>query len=405
MKKIGLIGLLALWVTSVSSPLFAQKIEQALYVSKPGERIYRIPAVACTVDGTLIAVSDNRYSHGSDVGYAQPIDIMFRLSHDNGLNWTSEERLADCHESIYKGRVYGFGDAALVADRESDRQMVLCVGDSTGRTVFQQGFQQVYRFYGTNNGKTWSKGENITHKIYSLVPQLPCLFIGSGKIHQSRYVKKGKYYRLYCSLISLKYGNAVIYSDDFGENWSLLGTTESCCPEGDEPKTDELPDGSDILSSRTEGRWFNIFRFDDKSYTTGHWEQPVKAKDIICLQNACNGEIMALKAYDKQTRKKVWIYLQSVPYGPKRSHVSIYYKVLPYKVDCKSITAENFGQDWARYEVLPDDSGYSTFCLTADKQIGFLYERAPKQGQWLYDVWFEKISLEQITNGRYSMKK
>ena len=60
MKKIGLIGLLALWVTSVSSPLFAQKIEQALYVSKPGERIYRIPAVACTVDGTLIAVSDNR---------------------------------------------------------------------------------------------------------------------------------------------------------------------------------------------------------------------------------------------------------------------------------------------------------------------------------------------------------
>ena len=114
---------------------------------------------------------------------------------------------------------------------------------------------------------------------------------------------------------------------------------------------------------------------------------------------------MALKAYDKQTRKKVWIYLQSVPYGPKRSHVSIYYKVLPYKVDCKSITAENFGQDWARYEVLPDDSGYSTFCLTADKQIGFLYERAPKQGQWLYDIWFEKISLEQITNGRYSMKK
>ena len=173
MKKTVLTGLLTLWVASLSLPAFAQKMEQALYVSKPSERIYRIPAIACTVDGTLIAVSDNRYHHGSDVGYAQPIDIMFRLSHDNGQAWTNEAVLANCREEIYKGRVYGFGDAALVADRESDRQMVLCVGDSTGRTVFQQGFQQVYRFYGTDNGKTWGKGENITHKIYSLVPQLP----------------------------------------------------------------------------------------------------------------------------------------------------------------------------------------------------------------------------------------
>lgn len=404
MKRNILTALVTLLFFSCFLPALAQRNEMKLYSSIKDTRIYRIPAIACTKNGTLIAVSDNRYDHGSDVGYAKPIDIMCRLSKDNGETWGPENKLADCHEEIYKGHVYGFGDAAIVADRESDRQIALCVGDSTGRTVFQQGFQQVYRFYGTNNGATWGNGENITHKIYSLVPQLECLFIGSGKIHQSRYVKKDKYYRLYCSLISIKYGNAVIYSDDFGDTWELLGTTESCCPEGDEPKCEELPDGSVILSSRTKGRWINIFRFDDKTFTTGHWETPVIARDII-EDNACNGEILAVKAYDKQTKKKVWLYLQSVPFGPKRSHVSIYYKALPRKVDCKTITTTNFGEGWERYEVTTEDSGYSTFVLTADKKVAFLYERTATVGSWQYDINFEKMSLEQITNGRFTYKK
>ena len=404
MKRNIICGLLTLLVASLWMPAIAQRLAQKLYITKPSETIYRIPAITCTADGTLIAVADNRNHHGNDAGYSMPIDIMYRLSHDNGKTWTQEQYLADCREDIYNGRIYGFSDAAIASDVDSDRQIALCVGDSTGRTVFQQGFQQVYRFYGTNNGNTWSKGENITHKIYSLVPQLKCLFIGSGKIHQSRYVKKGKYYRLYCSLISIGYGNAVIYSDDFGENWSLLGTTESCCPKGDEPKTEELPDGSVIISSRTKGRWFNIFRFDDKTYTSGHWENPVIAKDIICQQNACNGEIMGLLAIDTQTNKEVWLYLQSVPYGPKRTHVSIYYKPLPLLVDCKTITPENFGEGWERFEITPDGSAYSTFCMTADKQIAFLYERANIAGQWLYDICFEKLSIEQITHGRYTIK-
>ena len=78
---------LTLLVATLCLPAMAQRLEHKLYVSKPGEKIYRLPAIACTVDGTLIAVSDDRYNHGSDVGYAKPIDIMCRLSEDNGLTW------------------------------------------------------------------------------------------------------------------------------------------------------------------------------------------------------------------------------------------------------------------------------------------------------------------------------
>ena len=404
--------LLLLTTLTLCLPVGAQQVRQDLYTSIPDQRIYRIPAIAKADDGTLIAISDCRYDHGSDVGNAKPIDIMCRLSHDNGLTWESERELADCHDAAYRGHVYGFGDAAVVADRDSDRQMVLCVGDSTGRTVFQHGFQQVYRFYGTDHGATWSRGENITSQIYSLVPQLDCLFIGSGKIHQSRYVKRGQYYRLYCALVSLHYGNAVIYSDDFGQTWSLLGTTESCCPEGDEPKTEELPDGSVILSSRTKGRWFNIFHFDDDTFTTGHWEQPERARDIVCLDNACNGEILVLPVVDHQSGCATWLALQSVPYGPKRTHVSIYYKPLsadafcnPQSVSSGEPIAATLGQDWQRYEVTTLDSGYSTFCLTADGHIAFLYERTSTPGSWQYDICFERLSLDQITDGRYALRQ
>lgn len=71
-----------------------------------------------------------------------------------------------------------------------------------------------------------------------------CFFIGSGKIEQSTTVKKDQYYRLYCAAL-VKTGNGtntnyVFYSDDFGGNWTLLGTPDNApVPSGaDEPKTE-----------------------------------------------------------------------------------------------------------------------------------------------------------------------
>lgn len=372
---------------------------QVLFSSIMDSVLYRIPAIASTKDGSLIAVTDNRHKHGNDVGFAQAIDIMYRVSNDYGKTWNEAQIVADCHAD-YASYIYGFGDASMVADRCHNRQMLLCVGDSTGRSALAQGAQRVFRFYSDDNGKTWSKGENISASIYRLVPQLKSFFIGSGKIHQSRYVKKGKYYRLYCSLLTIGYGNAVVYSDDFGETWALLGDTTSCCPKGDEPKTEELPDGSVILSSRTTGRYFNIFRFDDKSYTTGHWAEPCLSKDILTISNQCNGEILAVKALDKLTHRKVWLYLQSVPFGPGRTHVSIYYKAYPITTDWSSVTPKTFGKGWVRYEVTTDPSAYSTFCLQKNSHIGFLYERTPAGKDW-YDIDYRDLTIEEITGNRY----
>ncbi len=55
------------------------------------------------------------------------------------------------------------------------------------------------------------------------------IFLTSGKIMQSRYIRNGKFYRLYIAHpIRQKgvdrCGTFVIYSDDFGHTWHVLGT-------------------------------------------------------------------------------------------------------------------------------------------------------------------------------------
>ena len=233
MKK--LLAILFLALTTVSS--HAQTAgAQRLFETIEGRVPYRIPAIATCSDGTLIAVADYRYC-GGDIGYGA-VDLHYRLSEDNGLTWGTERILADGtgNEDDVKNPQtawrYAFGDCAIVADRESSEVVVLCVG---GKTVYSRATRhnpnRVVLFRSHDNGRTWDQGRELTDQIYSLFDcrvegPVQSLFVGSGKIHQSRYVKVGQYYRLYAALCTLS-GNFVVYSDDLGNSWQLLG--DPCC--------------------------------------------------------------------------------------------------------------------------------------------------------------------------------
>jgi len=377
---------------------------EKILFSSSVDSLFRIPVIASTPGGKLIALSDHRYTHGYDVGWGKPIDVMYRVSNDWGKTWSRATNLIECSSSVYGEGIYGFGDAAMVTDRSSGETLVLCVGDRLAKSYQQRGREEVHAFYLKNDnqkgGLSFYGHLNLTDQIYSLVDDWKCLFIASGKIFQSRVIKIGKYYRLYCAALVADKGDYVLYSDDFGKNWSLLGDATSPCPKGDEAKVEELPDGTVILSSRTEGRLFNFFRYDSKSFTTGSWDKPVLSEDIKTIDNATNGEILCLKVKNTETGKKEYLYLQSVPYGPDRSHVSIYYKSIPSMKDCKGITPQEFGSGWKRYEVTDKGSAYSTMCLQKDGSIGFIYERngADVNG---YDIVYETLTVSTITNGQF----
>ena len=380
---------------------------------------YRIPAIATAKNGDIIAVADNRPC-GSDIGYGE-VDLKAHISKDNGATWGTEFFIANGTgiEGSPVAFDYAFGDAAIVADRESNKVLVLSV---CGKTVCGNGNytldsnsnpNRVAKVVGTYNETSgeweWTTPVEVTDKFYPLFVKngttvtVASLFVGSGRIMQSRVVKKGNYYRLYAALWTKNQGNRVVYSDDFGENWNILGTVDDRpASNGDEPKCEELPDGTVILSSRKgSGRYFNLFTFADGTFTTGTWGTAVSSNNVsgglTTSDSGTNGEIFCLKdVLNKTTGAKETVMLQSVPKGTGRKNVSIWYKV----IDSATQTPTSFATGWTLgKQVSFRNSAYSTMTLQQDNRIGFLFEEEPGS----YSIIYTPLTIDDATGGAYTV--
>ena len=392
---------------------------------------YRIPAIGKAQNGDLVAVADYRYSKG-DIGTGK-LDLRLRRSTDNGNSWgdilTPEIFRGDGLDANgntfsssttleSKGRhdKCAYGDPCIVGDRTSPRMMITSCsgypGFGQGNNTYHQGWA---RWYSDDNGVNWTGPEYLEEEfVYEPLRKaghnIHGFFIGSGKIHQSRYIKKGDYYRLYCAGISQTSGskeNWVLYSDDFGETWSFLGGTKtSPVPGGDEPKVEELPNGNVLISSRTPyGRYYNIYTFSEPlDGESGTWaSKAISNSTVGGLESGdsfgTNGEIQIMPAVRKQDGQKTFLALQSLPTVNGRANVKIFYKDLG---DAQTYeTPADFAKNWdGNYQVSTTSSAYSTWCLQDDNAIGMLYEENSYNSG--FDIVYKHLTVETITSGDYS---
>ena len=369
---------------------------------------YRIPAMGQLHDGSIVALSDYRPC-GMDIGFGQ-VDIHGRISDQDGSKWGEEFVLVE-GTGVPATTDCGFGDPAMVVDRETGEVLVVMV---CGNTIYyyestnRQNPNRVACMRSKDGGKTWTAWEEITENIYTLFDEsahgcVQSLFFSSGKIVQSSKVKVGSHYRLYHALAARPNGNRVIYSDDFGHTWHVLGGKDAIpVPRGDEAKCEELPDGSVVVSSRTMGgRWFNVFAYDSVEDGTGVWDEPVYSgpenNGCVALDNACNGEILIVPAMKAETKEKVTLALQSIPLGPKRSAVGIYYKEVK-----GGESAEQMAADWSGpYRVTEKPSAYSTMIRLQNRNVGFYYEECGSLNTYGYDMVYKELPLDRITSGNY----
>ena len=373
---------------------------------------YRIPAIAALSDGSLLALADYRHCR-SDIGWGR-VDIHGRMSSDNGKTWTEEFPLLE-GTGVSKTVDCGFGDAAMVADRESEEVLVIAVCGETvywHETTTRQNPNRIALLRSQDNARTWEHWEEITEDIYSLFDEsshgyVQSCFVGSGKICQSRMHRCGSHYRIYAALCARPHGNRVLYSDDFGRTWAPLGGIDALpAINGDEPKCEELPDGSVVLSSRTRGgRIFNVFTYSDISKAEGQWGEAVfsGAENDGCtaLDNACNGEILIVPALRKEDGKKVSLAFQSVPLGPGRSSVGVYFKEVT-----GGMTPQAMASGWEKpYKVSDQPSAYSTMVLQSDGNIAFYYEEENRPVEGGFDMVYKEIPVDSLTFDRYRIWK
>ncbi|MDD7559578.1 MAG: sialidase family protein [Porphyromonas sp.] len=384
---------------------------------------YRIPAIVQTREGRILAVADYRISK-TDIGYNNrnglyQIDEVMRYSDDRGETWSETRTIVKGDEHATDTVRTAFGDPSLVADRLSDEVLMHSVAGKTGyHAATRKDPQHAYFFRSHDGGRTWDQGIDLTEMIYSLYDgklsdgaPADGIFLTSGKIMQSRYVKVGKYHRLYIAhpLRRKGYGRTgtyVIYSDDFGRTWHSLGNVTDGAPSvaQDESKVEELPDGSVLLSCRDAGggRRFNVFYYDDPVKATGHWGKEVMPENMTGKEvNACNGGVLVVPVTRKSDGKALHLILQSVPLNPKRVDVGFFYKEIEGTGDY--FDADALGRGWVKaLQVTDKDSCYSTMLLMDDGQVGFLYEESLKDDG--YDIIFKSLSIEEITLGRYALR-
>ena len=394
-----------------------------VFTTTPSTIPYRIPAITTASNGNIIAVADYRHSR-ADIGMAKNgrIDIRARISKDNGATWGDifdviQGKGAAGVDPSNNDMYVGFGDPAIVADRESNRVLLItCSGNVSFPSGTRNNHQGIAHFYSEDNGETWSVPVDRSEHIYAQFDNtshgpVRAMFVGSGKISQSQYIKVGDYYRIYCAVlvknVNSTHVNFVLYSDNFGENWTVLGGGEvSPIPSGgDEPKAEELPDGSVIISSRTSGgRIYNIFSYTDSKNAEGSWgtAQYSNANNngTIAVNNSTNGEILFVPAKRTADDKKVYLAFQSVPLGSGRANVGIYYKELETLADF--VTPQAIAADWdGRHQASYLSGAYSTMCLQHDNNIGFLYEEDTYGGNGGYTIVYKNYSVEYLTDSAY----
>lgn len=397
------------WVLGLFFVLNASAQElpgKKLFSTQDGQ--YRIPSIVECKSGKWISFTDHRYDFG-DIGDGNHIDIVMKESKDRGKNWSLQEQMvAKGGNRMAESFDCAHGDAATVVDRETGE--ILLMAASGGVSFWastREKPQMIGQYYSQDEGKTW-RGKEIASDIYALVPDMQQAFFTSGRICQSRRIKAGSHYRIYSALTTMK-GNRVLYSDDFGKHWNLLGVNAAeAAPNGDEAKIEELPNGDVLISSRIKGgRIFNVLKYNDVQKGIGTWGKSalssVEHMGVYGKENACNGELILVNAKDKKGEKVV-LLLQSLPMGPGRTNVAIFYKVLRSPEDYSS--SERIACQWEGfYQVSNTTSGYSTMVQSKKGDILFLYEenafhRPTEPGDY-YDIMFKCLNIKTITHGQY----
>ncbi|MBO7331751.1 MAG: exo-alpha-sialidase, partial [Alistipes sp.] len=125
---------------------------------------YRIPAIAALKDGSVVCVADYRFSR-QDIGVVKDgrIDLHLRRSEDGGKTWGEIYTLVEGKGAESPDFMnVAFGDPCIVADRESNRVMVMSCAGNVAYVKGQRDYHQgIARFYSDDGGKSWSKPTDI----------------------------------------------------------------------------------------------------------------------------------------------------------------------------------------------------------------------------------------------------
>lgn len=339
-----------------------------------GVHTYRIPGLATTPKGTLVAVFDMRHQHGGDL--PADIDVGMMRSTDDGATWSPMCRIIDFDKSVPDSRGNGVGDPAILVDRKTGAIFVAALwskgnrawnGSGPGMTPDETG--QFVIVKSVDDGITWSTPINITSQVKD--PAWRLCFNGPGN---------GIQLRDGTLVFAAQFKGAdnvphscFIASHDGGDTWKISPPAIADLPPTSESAIVELANGSMLLSMRNESHagvraWA---RWDWKdNLMQGKWSDKwLTVTDPTCMASLIrhpHGELIFSNPNNAQQRVALTIR-----------------------------TSTDDGRTWSAGRLLePNGAMYSSLTVLRDGQIGVLYESVDEAG-----LVFARFPLDWLLEG------
>ena len=343
-----------------------------LFVSgEDGYHTYRIPALAVSNRGTILAFCEGRRNSRSDSG---DIDIVLKRSFDDGQSWGPMQIVAD-------GDPDTTGNPAPVVDRSTGTiWLLLCknlADGHEGMIIAGKAPRTIWVTHSDDDGAIWAEPKEITHDVknpsWTWYATGPCHGI---QLQNGRLVIPCDHVAGTNRNYSESAHSHVIYSDDHGENWKLGGVTQAGTNE------------SVIVQTADSALYLNCRNYVGEKRRAYAWSSDNGSTfsefgwDDTLVEPICQASMIRFTDAESHDRNRV-LFANPASTQRERMTVRISYD------ECKT---------WSTGKVLhAGPSAYSDLCIAPDMSICCLYERGEENP---YEtITFAQFDLEWLTDG------